>query len=118
MFKCQCWKLSCLFPSAKIEPSPCSDLWNWSIASAISRVDLLSVEHVQMMMVSAREWNAFSWKNLRLVAGRMPRDSSEPAVVLGRTAADLLRKKVGDKIQIETAELTVVGIVDGSAWVE
>lgn len=81
-------------------------------------VDLMSVENVQMMLVSAREWNGFSWKNLRLVAGRMPRDPSEPAVVLGRTAADLLRKKVGDKIQIETAELSVVGIVDGNAWVE
>src|SRR4029077_9817300 len=42
----------------------------------------------------------------------------DAAVVLGRSAADLLRKKVGDKIQIETAELSVVGIVDGSAWVE
>ena len=81
-------------------------------------VDLQGVENVQMMVVSAREWNGFSWKNLRLVAGRLPRDPSEPAVVLGRTAADLLKKKVDDKIQIETAELSVVGIVDGGAWVE
>jgi putative ABC transport system permease protein len=81
-------------------------------------VDLMSVENAQMMMVSAREWGGFSWKNLRLISGRMPRDPSEQAVVLGSTAADLLKKKVGDKIQIETAELTVVGIVDGNAWVE
>src|SRR5215831_16130919 len=87
-------------------------------ATCASLVDLLSVENVQMMVVSAREWNGFSWKNLRLVAGRMPRDASEPAVVLGRTAADLLKKKIGDTIQIETAELSVVGIVDGGAWVE
>ena len=39
-------------------------------------------------------------------------------MVLGRTAADVLKKKVGDKIQIETDELSVVGIVDGNAWVE
>ncbi len=39
-------------------------------------------------------------------------------MVLGSTAADLLKKKVGDKIQIETDELSVVGIVDGNAWVE
>ncbi|MGA8657361.1 MAG: ABC transporter permease [Chthoniobacterales bacterium] len=81
-------------------------------------VDLMSVENAQMMMVSAREWGGFTWQNLRLVSGRMPRDPSEPAVVLGRTAADLLKKKVGDKIQIETRELSVVGIVDGNAWVE
>jgi putative ABC transport system permease protein len=81
-------------------------------------VDLMSVESAEMMMVSAREWDGFAWKNLRLVSGRMPRDPAERAVVLGRTAADVLKKKIGDPIQIETAELTVVGIVDGNAWVE
>jgi putative ABC transport system permease protein len=81
-------------------------------------VDLMSVEDAQMMMVSAREWGGFSWDNLRLLSGRMPHDPSEQAVVLGSTAADLLKKKVGDKIQIETAELSVVGVVDGNAWVE
>jgi putative ABC transport system permease protein len=81
-------------------------------------VDLMSVENADMMMVSAREWGGFSWSNLRLISGRMPRDAAEPAVVLGRTAADVLKKKVGDTIQIETGELSVVGIVDGNAWVE
>jgi putative ABC transport system permease protein len=81
-------------------------------------VDLMSVENAQMIMVSAREWGGFSWNNLKLISGRMPRDAAEPAVVLGRTAADVLKKKVGDKIQIETGELSVVGIVDGNAWVE
>jgi putative ABC transport system permease protein len=81
-------------------------------------VDLMSVENAEMMMVSAREWDGFAWKNLKLISGRMPRDPAEPAVVLGRTAADVLKKKVGDPIQIETRELSVVGIVDGNAWVE
>src|ERR1700732_3376591 len=81
-------------------------------------VDVTSVENAELMMVSAREWDGFSWKNLRLISGRMPHDSAEPAVVLGRTAADVLKKKVGDPIQIETRELSVVGIVDGNAWVE
>jgi putative ABC transport system permease protein len=81
-------------------------------------VDLMSVENAQMIMVSAREWGGFSWSNLKLISGRMPRDAAERAVVLGLTAADVLQKKVGDKIQIETGELSVVGIVDGNAWVE
>ena len=81
-------------------------------------VDLMSVESAQMMMVSGREWGGFSWQNLRMISGRMPRDPAESAVVLGRTAADMLKKKVGDKLEIETAELSVVGIVDGNAWVE
>ena len=81
-------------------------------------VDLMSVENAQMIMVSAREWGGFSWSNLKLIAGRMPRDAKEQAVVLGRTAAEVLKKKVGDKLQIETGELSIVGIVDGNAWVE
>jgi putative ABC transport system permease protein len=81
-------------------------------------VDVLSVENAEMIMVSAREWGGFSWSNLKLISGRMPRDAAERAVVLGRIAADVLKKKVGDTIQIETGELAVVGIVDGNAWVE
>jgi putative ABC transport system permease protein len=81
-------------------------------------VDLTSVENTQMIMISAREWGGFSWSNLKLISGRMPRDAGEPAVLLGRTAAEVLKKKVGDSIQIETGELSVVGIVDGNAWVE
>jgi putative ABC transport system permease protein len=81
-------------------------------------VDVTSVEDAQMIMISAREWGGFTWNNLKLISGRMPRDATEPAVLLGRTAADVLKKKVGDKIQIETGELSVVGIVDGNAWVE
>ena len=37
---------------------------------------------------------------------------------LGQTAAEVLKKKLGDPLQIEAAELTVVGIVDGGAVVE
>jgi putative ABC transport system permease protein len=81
-------------------------------------VDLMSVENTEMIMVSGREWGGFAWGNLKLLSGRMPKDAQEKAVVLGRTAADVLKKKVGDSVQIETADLKVVGIVDGNAWVE
>jgi putative ABC transport system permease protein len=81
-------------------------------------VDVTSVEDAQMMMVSAREWGGYTWENLHLISGRMPQDPMEPVVVLGRTAAEVLKKKVGDRIQLETRELSVVGIVDGNAWVE
>ena len=81
-------------------------------------VDLTSIEDSSMMVVSAREWGGFSWKNLKLISGRMPRDAMEPVVVLGQTAAEVLKKKVGDPIQLEAKELSVVGIVDGGALVE
>ena len=81
-------------------------------------VDLMSIEDSEMVIVSAREWGGFSWQNLKLLSGRMPRDASERVVVLGKTAAEVLGKKVGDTLQIETEELAVVGIVDGGALVE
>jgi putative ABC transport system permease protein len=87
-------------------------------ATCMILVDLMSVENTEMTMVSAREWGGFAWQNLKLISGRMPTDAQEKAVVLGRTAAEVLKKKVGDAIQIETEELKVVGIVDGNAWVE
>lgn len=81
-------------------------------------VDMTSIEDSSMMIISAREWGGFSWKNLKLISGRMPGDAMEPVVVLGQAAAEVLKKKVGDTIQLEARELTVAGIVDGGALVE
>src|SRR5215468_10566923 len=81
-------------------------------------VDVISVEKADMMIVSARQWGGFSWKNLKIVSGRLPKNAAEHAVVLGKTAAEVLAKKVGDTVQLETEELPVVGIVDGGAVVE
>jgi putative ABC transport system permease protein len=81
-------------------------------------VDLISVEKADMMIVSSRQWGAFTWKSLKVVSGRLPNDAKEKAVVLGTTAAETLQKKVGDTLQLETEELAVVGIVDGGAFVE
>jgi putative ABC transport system permease protein len=87
-------------------------------ATCMILVDLMSVENAELMIVSGREWGCFAWENLKLVSGRMPKDQMERAVLLGTTAADVLKKKVGDTVQIETEELTVVGIVEGGAFVE
>ncbi|HEY5706238.1 MAG TPA: FtsX-like permease family protein [Terrimicrobiaceae bacterium] len=81
-------------------------------------VELMSIEEAQMMILSAREWSGFAWNNLKLLSGRMPLDAKEPAVVLGQTAAEVLKKRTGDSIQIEATELSVVGIVSGGALVE
>lgn len=81
-------------------------------------VELMSIESSQMTMLSAREWGGFTWSNLKLISGRLPNDAKEQAVVLGQTAASAMKKKVGDPIQIDTAELKVVGIFNGGALVE
>lgn len=81
-------------------------------------MQMLMIEEAPMMMVSGREWGGFTWDKLEVIEGRMPHDEHEPAVVLGIVAADVLGKKVGDKIQIEIDEFEVVGIVDGQSVVE
>ena len=81
-------------------------------------MQMLSIEDAPMMMVSGREWGGFAWDQLRVVAGRMPKDGGEPAIVLGRLAAEVLERNVGDTVQIESEELPVVGIVDGGSVVE
>src|SRR6266446_106107 len=81
-------------------------------------MEMQSIEDAPMMMVSGREWGGFTWEKLNLMSGRMPRDGKEHAVILGRLAAEVLKKKVGDTVQIEAEELPVVGIVDGRAVVE
>lgn len=81
-------------------------------------MQMLSVEDAPMMMVSGREWDGFTWKQLKVIQGRLPKDGEEPAVVLGRLAAEVLKKKIGDTVQVEATELPVVGIVDGQAVVE
>jgi putative ABC transport system permease protein len=72
-------------------------------------MQMLSVEDAPMVMVSGREWGGFTWEKLKLLDGRLPLDANEKAVVLGRLAADVLKKKVGDTVQIEADELTVGG---------
>lgn len=110
---------------SSLAPKPFSE----SVASLIAKlpnvaalssqfVELLSIESSQMMMLSGRQWDGYAWDNLKLISGRKPLDDQELAVVLGRTAADVLAKKVGDPLQIEAEELTVVGIFDGGAVVE
>ena len=57
-------------------------------------MEMQSIEDAPMMMVSGREWGGFTWGKLNLLSGRMPRDGKEHAVILGRMAAEVLKKKV------------------------
>jgi putative ABC transport system permease protein len=54
---------------------------------------MLSVEEVPMMMISGREWGGFTWAQLTVLEGRLPKDGTEHAVVLGQLAAEVLKKK-------------------------
>lgn len=81
-------------------------------------MQMLSVEDSPMMMVSGREWGGFTWDQLKVLEGRMPSGPDEKAVVMGRLAAEVLEKNVGDTVFIEIDEFEIVGIVDGQSVVE
>ncbi len=81
-------------------------------------MQMLSIEDAPLMMVSGREWGGFTWNQMKLIEGRMPVDGKEKAVILGKLATEILKKKVGDTLQLEAEELPIVGIVDGQAVVE
>ncbi len=63
-------------------------------------------------------WDSYLWKHLRLVSGRWPLSDSEPGVVLGSIAADLLHKGTGDDVEIEGRSFKVVGIFESPAVIE
>ena len=54
---------------------------------------MLSVEDAPMIMISGREWAGFTWDQLRVLEGRIPKDAKEPGVVLGRWPPRDSRKK-------------------------
>ena len=80
--------------------------------------DVMSIEDAPIMLVVAWELNTFIWDHLRLTRGRWPASDSEQVVVLGEIAAELLDKSVGDRVQIETDEFVVCGIVSSAAIAE
>jgi putative ABC transport system permease protein len=81
-------------------------------------VETLSIEEVPLMVVSGREWGSYLWDAFTIIDGRKPKDAEEHAIVLGKLAAESLKKKPGDTVIIETEEFTVSGIADGKAFVE
>ena len=81
-------------------------------------VDILSVEDKPMVLFFGWEPGSYLWQHLKLVQGRWPTNDTERAVALGTLAAEMLERKVGDKVQILTGEFTVVGIFESGALLE
>ena len=80
--------------------------------------DLISIEDAPTVLVFGWKGDAFLWEHLHLVSGRWPENDSEPVVVLGSVAADMLNKTIGSSVQIETGTFQVCGIFESSALAE
>jgi putative ABC transport system permease protein len=63
-------------------------------------------------------YRSYLWDHLKLLEGRWPGNDTEPVIMVGSMAAELLHKKPGDTLEIEDRQLQVVGIFESSAMVE
>jgi putative ABC transport system permease protein len=80
--------------------------------------DIFSVEDSPSIIVFGWEPKSFLWTHLKLVSGAWPDANSENVAALGIISAEMLRKKIGDKVQLETSEYTVCAIYTSSALAE
>ncbi|MDR3482306.1 MAG: ABC transporter permease [Burkholderiaceae bacterium] len=81
--------------------------------------EMLSVsDNAPPVFVFGWAYGSYLWDHLRLVDGRWPSADTEPVVVIGSLAAELLHKKIGDTLEIEGLQFRVAGIFESSAVVE
>lgn len=80
--------------------------------------DIFSVEDSPTVLVIGWEPKTSLWNHARIKEGRWPDDASEDTVAIGTLNAEMLGKKLGDKIQIETREFTVCGVFNSPALAE
>jgi putative ABC transport system permease protein len=62
------------------------------------------------VLTSGWATDAYLWRNLKIVAGRLPRPGEERVAVLGEDVAQILRKRSGDKLDLLNTSFEVVGI--------
>jgi len=80
--------------------------------------DLMSIEDSPTLIVAGWENKTFLWNHLRLNAGRLPAGEHERVILVGAIAAEVLKKKVGDKAQIDTETFEVCGIFTSESMSE
>lgn len=81
--------------------------------------EMLSVsEDAPPVFVFGWVYGSYLWEHLKLVDGRWPVDGSEPVVMVGVLAAEMLHKKTGDALEIEGKSFQVAGVFESNAVVE
>lgn len=81
--------------------------------------EMLTVsENAPPVFVFGWAYGTYLWEHLRLVDGRWPGSDTEPSVMIGSLAAELLHKKTDDTMEIEGRQFRVAGTFESSAMVE
>jgi len=63
-------------------------------------------------------YDSYLWKHLRLLDGKWPDNEIEPVVMIGSLAAEVLKSRTGDALEIEGRKFRVAGIFESAAVVE
>jgi putative ABC transport system permease protein len=80
--------------------------------------EIFSVEEAPSLVVVGWEPGTSLWEHIHMMEGRLPAPMAKNELLLGTIAAEMLAKKSGDKVQIETSEFIVTGIFSSSALAE
>ncbi len=81
--------------------------------------EMLSVsDDAPPVFVFGWAYDSYLWDHLRLLDGRWPAGDTEPSVMIGSLAAELLHRKTGDAIEIEGRQFNVAGTFESSAMIE
>ena len=85
-----------------------------------SLTDLISFGGSTLIGIPVHGWRTdrFAIGSLHMIAGRHVNDSDRAAVMLGRGLAAGLDKHIGDYVDIESHEFSVVGIYEGANLLE
>lgn len=79
--------------------------------------DLLTIEEQSAVAVLGWQARSFLWSHLDLMSGAWP-EGNRREVALGSVAAELLNKRVGDTVHIETSDFRVTAVFASPAVLE
>ena len=81
--------------------------------------DLMSVEEAPAVLVFGWEPESYLWSHLRFVEGGwLTSQQGERKAALGTIAAEMLKKKVGDSLQLDLFEYKVAAIFQSDSLME
>lgn len=73
-------------------------------------LNVTAVDDTANIVVAGWPSDSFLWRDLKLVEGRAAVETDEWPVVLGKSIADALNKRIGDTIELQFQPYEVVGI--------
>jgi putative ABC transport system permease protein len=105
------------FLAAKIQPTLASFPHVKQVVGLLSEMLTVS-ENSPPAFVFGWVHGSYLWEHLKILHGRFPANDDESAVIIGSLAAQMLHKKQGDTLEIESQRFQIVGIFESSAMVE